>query len=135
MHESDINTRPAPAEDRLVAMQPMGVHHVSINVRDTEEAVEFYTDTLGLTLREDRPDFGVGGAWLDLGEQQVHLIEVTVPDDCGQHFAIRVADLDAAVEELRRVGVTVGDPSPVGTARQAFLHDPSGNRIELHQPG
>jgi hypothetical protein len=29
----------------------------------------------------------------------------------------------------------VSDPSPVGTGRQAFLHDPSGNLVELHQPG
>ncbi len=115
-------------------MQPLGVHHVSINVTDAAEAIAFYTDVLGLTLRDDRPDFGFGGAWLDLGPQQVHLLEVPVPDDRGQHFAIRVADLDIAVDELRERGVTVGDPSPVGTGRQAFLHDPSGNMIELHEP-
>lgn len=115
-------------------MQPLGVHHVSINVADADEAIAFYTDVLGLTVRSDRPDFSVGGAWLDLGDQQVHLIETDVPDDKGQHFAIRVGDLDAAVTELRDRGVTVTDPSPVGTSRQSFLHDPSGNRIELHQP-
>jgi len=115
-------------------MQPLGVHHVSINVADADEAIGFYTDVLGLTVRGDRPDFPFGGAWLDLGEQQVHLLEVDVPDDKGQHFAIRVADLPAAVAELRRRGVTVTDPSPVGTSLQSFLHDPSGNRIELHQP-
>ena len=116
-------------------MEPLGVHHVSVNVRDAEEAIAFYTGVLGLGLRSDRPDFGFGGAWLDIGDQQVHLIESAVPDDHGQHFAIRVADLDATVAELRGRGVAVGDPSPVGTGRQAFLHDPSGNGIELHEPG
>lgn len=115
-------------------MHPLGVHHVSINVTDTDEAVAFYTDVLGLRVRDDRPDFGVGGAWLDLGEQQLHLIEVPVPDDRGQHFAVQVDDLDATVAELRAKDVAVGDPSPVGTGRQAFLHDPSGNLIELHEP-
>lgn len=115
-------------------VQPLGVHHVSINVHDAGEAIAFYTDVLGLMARDDRPDFSFGGAWLDLGDQQVHLLEVPVPDDRGQHFAIRVADLDGAVAELRAKGVTVGDPSPVGTGRQSFLHDPSGNMIELHQP-
>jgi glyoxylase I family protein len=116
-------------------MQILGVHHVSINVDDTEEAVAFYTDVLGLRRRDDRPDFGFAGAWLDLGEQQLHLIEVPVPEDLGQHFAVRVDDLDATIGELRARGVTVSDPSPVGASRQAFLSDPSGNRIELHEPG
>ena len=115
-------------------MQPLGVHHVSINVRDAAESVEFYTDVLGLATRSDRPDFAIGGAWLDLGDQQVHLIEADVPGNCGQHFAIRVDDLDEAIEELRDRGVEVGDASPVGTGRQAFLTDPSGNLIELHEP-
>ncbi len=115
-------------------MEPLGVHHVSINVRDAAEGLEFYTQVLGFRQRSDRPDFRFGGAWLDLGDQQVHLIEGTPPADHGQHFAIRVADLDAAVTELRERGFEVSEPSPVGGARQSFLHDPSGNRIELHEP-
>jgi glyoxylase I family protein len=112
-----------------------GVHHVSINVSDVDEAIRFYTEVLGLTVRGDRPDFGIGGAWLDVGGQQVHLIEAPVPAGLGQHFAVVVEDLDAAVADLRAGGVEVGDPSPVGTGRQAFLTDPSGNLVELHQPG
>ena len=30
--------------------------------------------------------------------------------------------------------LTGNDPKPVGTARQAFLHDPSGNLVELNEP-
>jgi glyoxylase I family protein len=115
-------------------MQPLGVHHVSINVHDTATAVEFYTAVLGLSVRTDRPDFSFAGAWLDLAGQQVHLLEIEVPPDHGQHFAIAVADLEEAVAGVRAHGVKVSDPSGVGAARQAFLHDPSGNRIELHQP-
>jgi catechol 2,3-dioxygenase-like lactoylglutathione lyase family enzyme len=110
------------------------VHHVSLNVRDTAQSVAFYTEMLGLTVRDDRPDFSFGGAWLDLGPQQVHLLEIEVPEDVGQHFAIQVADLDSAVAALRASEVAVTDPSGVGTGRQSFLHDPSGNRIELHEP-
>jgi len=117
-----------------MSVEPLGVHHVSLNVRDTAESVVFYTEALGLTVRDDRPDFPFGGAWLDLGPQQVHLLEIAVPDDVGQHFAIQVADLDAAVAGLRERGIDVTQPSRVGTGRQSFLHDPSGNRIELHQP-
>ena len=111
------------------------MHHVSINVADVDEAVRFYTDVLGLAVRGDRPDFGFGGAWLDAGGQQVHLIESALPQDLGQHFALLVEDLHAVVAELRADGVEVSDPSPVGTSRQSFVHDPSGNLVELHQPG
>jgi len=39
------------------------------------------------------------------------------------------------VTELREHGVEVSDPGEVGTSRQAFLLDPSGNPVELHQRG
>lgn len=115
-------------------MQPTGVHHVSINVTDVDEAVRFYTEVLGLRMRDDRPDLGIGGAWLDAGGQQVHLIESPVPAGLGQHFAIRVDDLAAVVAELRARAVEVSDPSPIATSLQSFLTDPSGNLVELHQP-
>jgi glyoxylase I family protein len=114
-------------------MRPTAVHHVSINVRDVDEAARFYVDRLGLVRRQDRPDFGFDGAWLDAGSQQVHLIEAEPPAAVGQHFALQVDDLDDAVSQLRAQGVTVTDAAPVGTGRQAFLSDPSGNGVELHE--
>jgi catechol 2,3-dioxygenase-like lactoylglutathione lyase family enzyme len=114
-------------------MQPVGVHHVAINVDDAAQAVAFYTEVLGLTLRLDRPDLGLTGAWLDAGGQQVHLLEAPVPRNLGQHFALWVDDLEQVVAELRQQGVEVSDPSGVGGGRQAFLLDPSGNAVELHQ--
>ena len=114
-------------------MEPLGVHHVSINVADVPAAVAFYTEVLGFRRRDDRPDFGFDGAWLDAGAQQLHLISGAVPPGLGQHFAVRVANLDATVAELRARQVDVSDASPVGTGRQAFVTDPSGNLVELHQ--
>src|SRR5215475_3498310 len=115
-------------------MRPDGLHHVSINVSDVDAARDFYTRVLGLTERADRPDFSFGGAWLDAGGQQVHLIEADVPPPLGQHFALAVSDLDAVVAELRGQGLDVTGPMPVGPGRQAFVDDPSGNRVELQQP-
>ena len=106
---------------------------MSINVSDVDEALRFYTAVLGLTPRTDRPDFGIGGAWLDAGGQQVHLIEAAPPPNVGQHFAVQVADVAAVIDELRGSGIEVSDASPVGTGLQAFLSDPSGNVVELHQ--
>jgi catechol 2,3-dioxygenase-like lactoylglutathione lyase family enzyme len=115
------------------AIQPQGVHHVSINVDDVDRALDFYVGTLGLQPRHDRPDFGFPGAWLDAGGQQLHLIGARPPTDLGQHFALLVDDLDAAIASLRDRGVKVTDAVPVGPGRQAFLSDPAGNNIELHQ--
>lgn len=116
-------------------MKPIAVHHVSLNVRDVNEALEFYVERLGLVQRGDRPDFTFAGAWLDAGGQQVHLIEGDPPAALGQHFALQVDDLDAAIAELRSHGVKTTDASGVGTSRQAFVSDPSGNGIELHEVG
>ena len=112
------------------------IHHVSLNVTDTERALGFYRDVLGLAVLP-RPDFSFGGAWLDAGNgRQIHLIEADVPADLGQHMAFRVSDIDAAVEMLREQGIEVGDPRPVGgtTIMQTFVSDPDGNRIEFTQP-
>jgi catechol 2,3-dioxygenase-like lactoylglutathione lyase family enzyme len=115
-------------------MKPSGIHHVSICVRDTDEALKFYTESLGLTLLP-RPDFGFGGAWLDAGGQQVHLMEDAAPKTGSHHFAIRVDNVDEAVADLQAKGVEVhAVPHMVGAGKQAFLHDPSGNFIELNQP-
>ncbi len=116
-------------------MQPLAVHHVSLNVDDVDAALRFYVDHLGCTERDDRPDFGFSGAWLDVGGQQLHLIGATAPPTLGQHFAVQVADLAATVAELRAAGLTVSDPAPVGRSLQAFLDDPSGNTVELHEVG
>ena len=116
-------------------MKPDGLHHVSLNVRDVPAALDFYTRGVGLTERADRPAFNFGGAWLDAGAQQIHLIEADTPPALGQHFALAVTDLDAVVAELRSQGIDVTDPVGVGTGRQSFLADPAGNRVELQEPG
>ena len=115
-------------------MRPLAVHHVSINVDDLDVAIGFYVDVLGLRLRTDRPELRVEGVWLDAGGQQVHLIVNRVPAGEGQHFALQVDDIDAAVTELRAHDLQVSDPVPIGTSRQSFLADPAGNLIELHEP-
>ena len=116
-------------------MQFAGVHHVSINVHDVGRARRFYVDVLGLT-EIDRPDLGFPGAWLAVGGQQIHLLEVSdfVPPQ-GQHFALHVSDLDATIAELAAHGLDVSAPREIaGVCRQAFLEDPTGNLVELNEP-
>ena len=114
-------------------MQPLGIHHVSLNVSDVPEAISFYVEQLGGSLRDDRPNLGIPGAWIDLGAQQLHLVEGTPPAALGQHLAISVTDLDAVVSELRQTGLEIGDPFDIGTGRQTFVNDPAGNAIEIRE--
>lgn len=102
-------------------------------VDDVDQAISFYTKTLGLTVRDDRPDFGIGGAWLDAGSQQIHLVEGTLPTQKGQHFALLFEDLDAVIDQLRSEGHEVGDPFTTDFSKQTIIHDPAGNSVELHQ--
>jgi catechol 2,3-dioxygenase-like lactoylglutathione lyase family enzyme len=116
-------------------MKLHGVHHVSINVDDVEKTGRFYLDVLGLE-RLPRPDLGFPGLWLRAGGQEIHLMQVAehrAPE--GQHFALRVEDLDGALAELAARGVTTSRALRVPNGgRQAFLRDPAGNLIELHEP-
>lgn len=119
-----------------MSISPSGVDHVSVNVTDVPAALAFYTGTLGLTQNFSRPDFGFPGAWLDTASgQQVHLIGGDAPPNLGQHFALAFEDLPSVVAELRAGGLQVTDPVDVGTTgrKQAFMTDPWGNGIELHQ--
>jgi len=113
-----------------------GVHHVALDVDDLAAARAFYVDGMGFDELA-RPDFGFPGAWLGMGDHQLHLVEVdaALPANGGRHFALQVDDLDATVTSLRARGVRV-DPVPAvtGAGRQAFLTDPCGNLIELNQP-
>ncbi|CAN5497935.1 VOC family protein [soil metagenome] len=126
---------PPDAASILDEVNPLHVHHVSINVENAEESIAFYTEVLGGTVRDDRPDFGFGGAWINLGSTQVHLIEGSVPPALGQHFALLFENVDDVVDELRGRGLAVNDAKVVGPNRQTFIEDPSGNTIELHQLG
>jgi len=56
------------------------IDHCSLIVADTRKALEFYEGILGLAVDESRPDLGYPGAWLQLGNGQIHLLEVPNPD-------------------------------------------------------
>jgi glyoxylase I family protein len=117
-------------------VQVRGIHHVNVNVHDLAAALQFYVDGLGFTVLP-RPDVGRPGAWLAIGAHQLHLAED--PDamiDPQQHFALHVDDLDGCVAELESNGITARlAPLRPGAGRQAFVMDPSGNRVELNEPG
>ncbi len=115
-------------------MQLDGIHHVSINVSDLDAALAFYVGVLGMTQLQ-RPDLNVPGAWLASGDQELHLLQTdSGPPLKQQHFAFRVADVDAARHALTEAGCRASEPVEiVGVCRQTFTRDPSGNLVEFNQ--
>jgi catechol 2,3-dioxygenase-like lactoylglutathione lyase family enzyme len=115
-------------------MSTLGIHHVSINVGNVEDAATFYVDVLGLQ-RLDRPDFGFPGAWLKSGEQEVHLIGIeSGPPLKEQHFAFKVDNIETIRKRLVDAGHKCSTSREIpGICLQAFSHDPSGNMVEFNQ--
>jgi catechol 2,3-dioxygenase-like lactoylglutathione lyase family enzyme len=108
-----------------------GLDHVGLLVDDLEASLHFYVDVLGLTVRDDRPELRLRGAWLDVGDAQLHLFEGRTPEDAGQHVALRVSDVDVVISRLERLDVPFRAFPRDAPPRQVIVHDPAGNRIEL----
>lgn len=119
-------------------MQLQRIHHVSLIVADTSRALGFYRDLLGLQVDELRPDLGYPGAWLQLGEQQIHLLELPNPDPVAgrpahggrdRHVAFVVNELAALADRLEAAGFAV---SRSKSGRAAFFcRDLDGNALEF----
>lgn len=111
-----------------------GIHHVSINVQDVDEAIQFYVGVLGME-RIERPDLGFPGAWLRNRDQEVHLLGIeSTPPPKEQHFAFAVDDLAAVTGIVEAAGFKCSKPNEIpGVCVQAFTHDPSGNMVEFNQ--
>jgi glyoxylase I family protein len=114
------------------------IHHVSLVVADTGRALSFYRDLLGLEVDPKRPDLGYPGAWLRLGDQQIHLLELPNPDPVtgrpahggrDRHLAVTVGDLEWLTRRLDEMQATY-TLSRSGR-RALFCRDPDGNALEF----
>jgi lactoylglutathione lyase len=122
-------------------MQILDLNHVALHVRDVAVSSRFYTEVLNLP-QLGRPDFDFPGAWFGLGPvQELHLIgdrqQPVHANPRGNHFALRVASIRQAEEDLRRKKVPFMGPKqrPDGMW-QIFIQDPDGHYIELTElPG
>jgi catechol 2,3-dioxygenase-like lactoylglutathione lyase family enzyme len=118
-----------------------GLAHTCFTVSDLEASLDFYRDKLGLEeafdfKHEDGRRYGV---YLHLGGRNfVELFEGTLADAAeGQsfrHICLEVDDITRTVAMLQDRGVEVSEPK-LGRDQswQAWITDPDGNRIELHQ--
>jgi catechol 2,3-dioxygenase-like lactoylglutathione lyase family enzyme len=116
-------------------------------VDDVENAIAFYADRLGFEVRmHPAPGF----AMLARGDLRLLLNSPGGPGGAAQptpdgrvpepggwnRIQLEVDDLEAEVERLRAAGTSFRNEIVTGRGgRQILLDDPSGNPIELFEPG
>jgi len=127
------------------------VHHVGVVVREIEQAMRFYRDTLGLHVHklETIEGQGVKAALLELGDSEIELLEPVVPDtgvarylerrgEGLHHICFEVDSVDADLAALKEKEVELIDQEPrIGLAgRICFLHPNAmdGTLVELCEP-
>jgi len=114
------------------------IHHVAYAVDDLDAAIPVYTDRYGMSVeaRELLEDQGVEAVSLGAGESHIELIQPVDPSSGVarflekrgpglHHVAFEVADLEAALEELRHDGAELIDETPrrgLGGHMIAFVH-------------
>ncbi|MDH4101795.1 MAG: VOC family protein [Thermoleophilia bacterium] len=112
-------------------MQVEQVDFVSVATRDVARAVAFYRDIMGLPESEysegevEAPNVTLS-FWAPEGED-----EPFQPNAAG--IALRVADVEAAVEEARAAGAEVMGVEDTGVCHMGFVKDPDGNIVILHR--
>ena len=117
----------------------LNIHHASLIVSDLKRSLEFYTQVLGLAINAGRPDLGYPGAWLDIGAQQLHLMQLnggakdnnTEHGGRDRHIAVRINDLTLLQQALEQANI---DYTLSRSGRTAlFCRDPDGNALEFIQ--
>jgi catechol 2,3-dioxygenase-like lactoylglutathione lyase family enzyme len=107
------------------------VDFITVATRDVNRSIAFYRDVLGLPVSGHNA-------------QEVEAPNVTLsfwnPEADGEDFvpnvggfALRVADVAAAVEEVRSAGGEVVGIDDTGVCHMGFVKDPDGNTVILHR--
>lgn len=128
---------------------PRRLDHVAILVRNLEQALTFYRDTLGIVPSEikDVPSEQVRIAFLPLGGplgSQIELIEPTTDNasltkflekrgEGLHHICLEVDDIEEALQDLKAQGAAVLDQQPrvAAEGRAIFVHPKSTNGVLL----
>jgi len=115
----------------------IGIHHYSVIVNNTDQSLKFYCDVLGMQ-QKPRADLPYPGAWLAVGSQELHIMELPNPDAVSgrpehggrdRHVALSVMDLSAIINALESANISY---TKSRSGRPAlFCRDPDGNAIEI----
>jgi catechol 2,3-dioxygenase-like lactoylglutathione lyase family enzyme len=116
----------------------MYLTHISLTMPKGGErlAREFYCGVLGLpeltSLGRARVRDGV---WFDVGGLELHLsvVDRCAGPDAVRYFGLGCGDLEGLKAKVQAAGVRIEDEAQAPRKR-FFVHDPFGNRIEIHAP-
>jgi methylmalonyl-CoA/ethylmalonyl-CoA epimerase len=128
-------------------MKPTAIDHIGIAVASIEESLKFWEMALGIkcTGIEEVAEQKVKTAFLPLGDTEVELLEATDPEspvakfiekkgEGIHHLAIRVENLEEALEEMKALGLKLIDEKPrygAGGAKIAFVHPKTAGGVLL----
>ncbi|KAH7427665.1 hypothetical protein KP509_10G054300 [Ceratopteris richardii] len=118
----------------------VGIYHVGVLCKDLDKSLEFYCNVLGLKMCDLRPDKSLPfrGAWLWVGEQMIHLMELENPDPVhgrpsnggrDRHMCLHIKNLDGLKAILKTKGVSYTES--MSLKPQLFIRDPDGNCLEF----
>jgi predicted enzyme related to lactoylglutathione lyase len=120
------------------------LNHVTVLVRDQDEALAFYTEKLGLEKRADDM-FGEGYRWLTVAPPGQTNLEIVLNPAFGPQDEVKIGklpgwvfhtdDCQADYERLKGRGVKFTEaPTEQMWGMQALFEDLYGNQFVLLQP-
>ncbi|KAL4589481.1 hypothetical protein LXL04_002388 [Taraxacum kok-saghyz] len=143
--EADTREQDSVTPESLDDENDFGVvslHHVGILCENLERSLDFYQNILGLKINEARPHdkLPYRGAWLWVGSEMIHLMELPNPDPYtgrpehggrDRHTCIAIRD----VLKLKAILDKAGIPYTLSrSGRPAiFTRDPDTNALEFTQ--
>jgi len=112
------------------------VNHVGISVKNLQESVDYYTKTLGMREGFTMRDKSGNPATYYIQVDKDTFLELS---QSGQdrpvginHVGFQTGNMNDTVAELERRGLTVPDPTSVGSgAPHTSISDPNGVRLEM----
>ena len=130
VHHGDLTSSHLAAREGGLRIK--GVDFIWTVAADVDRTARFYRDVLGLPetgiQADDWREFQAGSATLAVTPAHVGLQPPRVL------LALAVDDVDAALEEVRALGVEVlHETRDTPACRNAMIADPEGNPIWLHQ--